>query len=48
MLQETRKLIDFEMLKPEPLIQLIKPDFSLEETLTGIKKGLKNKVDEVK
>jgi hypothetical protein len=28
-LQETRKLVDFESLKPEALIQLVEPDFSL-------------------
>jgi len=42
MLQETRKLIDFEMLKPEPLIRLFKPDFDLKETLTGLKDKLKS------
>ena len=38
MLQELRKLIDFEMLKPDFFIKTILPDFDLSEFLTGMSK----------
>ena len=46
MLQEIRKLIDFEMLKPDFLIKMIAPDFDLKEFLTGISKMEKAKENE--
>jgi len=34
-IQEARKLIDFEMLKPDPLIQMVDPDLSVQDIMMG-------------
>ena len=34
-LDEFTKLVEFEILKPEPLIQIFYPDFSLKECILG-------------
>ena len=38
--QEIRKLIDFEMLKPEAIIKIFKPEFSLAEFVSHIQEDL--------
>jgi len=42
-IDQFKKIIKFDMLKPDPLIQLFFPDFSIKEKLLGMKKISINK-----
>ena len=47
-LEEIRKLVDFDFLKPQNIIRLFHPEFSIAELVDGIKDNFKSTATEMK